>query len=325
MPSSAQTRHQLQRLLVRTGMVRTYEALRGLLRGQGVCILMGHRVLDDDDPQAGLQRSQLAELIECLQRRYRIVPLEEACRQLAAQVREPLIVLTFDDGYADNYRNMWPVIRACEVPATIFITTSFIGTRRRIWTLEVHDWLRRTPVPLAEPAEAVVGRLKRLPVAERETALAGLCRRLGVTPTEATDAERMMTAEELREIATDPLITIGAHTAHHEILSTVPPQQAQVEIAESAADLERLLGERPRVFAYPNGGRGDYTPEHVAMLQELGFEAAVTTMVGLNRPGGDPLQLWRMPFGTGECVQLAWRMSTLRHCHRGPVAPLAAD
>jgi len=307
-------KHQVQNFLVRSGVLRASQGLHGVLCGHGVLILMGHQVRDDDDPADGLRRGQLAALIEYLQQHYRIVSLEESYQRLTARVREPLVVLTFDDGYADNHRNAWPVLRAYGAPATVFVATGLTGTRERVWTLEVRDWLRHSAVALAEPPKAVLEYLKRLPHDEREVALQDLRRRLRVTPTEATDAERMMTAEELRELAADPLITLGAHTAHHEILSRLPVEQARREIAESVEALAQMTGQRPRCFAYPNGQPGDYGAEHIAMLRELGFEAAVTTVEGLNWPGGPPFELRRIPLGTGDVEQCMWRTSILAHC-----------
>lgn len=299
-----------QNLLVRSGLLRAAETLVGLMRGYGVRILYGHRVLDNGTAEEGLTREQFAEFVEYLQRHYRVVSLDEACQQLRSgrTIREPLVVLTFDDGYADNYRNAWPVLRELGAPATVFVTTGLIGTRQRLWTHEVRDWLRQQPDGWDETAEEVVTRLKRMPTAEREAAMEELRQKLGVIPTEATEEERMLSVEELRELAADPLITIGAHTVHHTSLSCVQRQEAWTEIAQSADQLAHLIGQRPKLFAYPDGTSEAFGARHVQMLRELGFVGAVTATEGANFPGADPFRLRRIALGTCGRGQMTWNI-----------------
>src|SRR5205814_8341026 len=90
----------------------------------------------------------------------------------------------------------------------------------------------------------------------------------------------MLTTEQLRGLR-DAGMEIGAHTVNHPILSRLPAVHARREIADSKARLEAILGERVSLFAYPNGKPGqDYLPEHVQLVREAGFDAAVSTHWG---------------------------------------------
>jgi peptidoglycan/xylan/chitin deacetylase (PgdA/CDA1 family) len=87
---------------------------------------------------------------------------------------------------------------------------------------------------------------------------------------------------------------IGGHTVNHPILARLPAAEARQEIAQGRAALEAALDAPVRVFAYPNGKPGqDYLPEHVDMVRELGFEAAVSTAWGVSRGAADWYQLPR--------------------------------
>lgn len=70
-----------------------------------------------------------------------------------------------------------------------------------------------------------------------------------------TAAERVMTAEELRELTREPLVTIGSHTVAHVHLGEVSAERAQRELFESKAQLEAALGRPVEHFSYPFGGR----------------------------------------------------------------------
>ena len=71
---------------------------------------------------------------------------------------------------------------------------------------------------------------------------------------------------------------IGAHTVSHPILATLDRATAFHEIAESKRTLEDIVDERVSLFAYPNGKpQTDYNAESVAVVRELGFDAAFST------------------------------------------------
>src|SRR5690606_27366994 len=89
-------------------------------------------------------------------------------------------------------------------------------------------------------------------------------------------------------------MSIGAHTMTHPILACVEPRVAKREIDDSRAALEALIGEKVRLFAYPNGKPSkDYTRAHVDMVRRLGFHGAVSTAMGAASHGADLLQVPR--------------------------------
>jgi peptidoglycan/xylan/chitin deacetylase (PgdA/CDA1 family) len=103
----------------------------------------------------------------------------------------------------------------------------------------------------------------------------------------------MMTTEQVRHLHASDM-EIGAHTVTHPILAQLDPERAGSEIRESKTHLEAITGGRVTLFAYPNGKPGrDYRREHVGMVRELGFEAAVSTARGVAHAASDPFQLPR--------------------------------
>lgn len=106
------------------------------------------------------------------------------------------------------------------------------------------------------------------------------------------DAE-MMGEEQVKELASDPLCTIGAHTCTHLHLGDLRPDSQQYEIASGKDDLEQFLGRSVRHFAYPYG---DYNKETLKIVRELGFETAVTTSGRQVRDDSRLLELDRVTF-----------------------------
>lgn len=101
----------------------------------------------------------------------------------------------------------------------------------------------------------------------------------------------MMGEEQVLALASDPLCTIGAHTCSHPHLDQLAEEDQRCEIADSKADLERLIGKTVRHFAYPYG---DYNEKTIQIVHELGFETAVTTSGCQVRNDAQLLELGRV-------------------------------
>jgi len=287
-------------LLTTAGLAGGARLLRRLLRRAfpgAVRVLYCHDVLPDSGrcPTSLLPSSRGRARVEGylhaaeferrllhLKRHYGFISLEQAIARLSGEERARgiRVLLTFDDGYRGVFDQGYPVLSRHGIPALICVATSEVGGPG-LWTDAVRNaagWL------VLAGADALVEKLKRLPDADRRCAVDDLCRRAGPA---IEQARRMLDWDELRRLASDPLIAIGAHTMTHPILSTQPDAEAEAEIAGSRREIERQLGIAPIAFAYPNGSAADFTPAHARMAQAAGFRVAFSTIPGLARPGCD--------------------------------------
>jgi peptidoglycan/xylan/chitin deacetylase (PgdA/CDA1 family) len=126
----------------------------------GSLILMYHRVNDvDSDPWAlCVQPNNFAEHLEVL--RKEAVPLSLQAFVRAHQERRlphRAVAVTFDDGYADNLFNAKPILERFEIPATIFVTSGYIGSKRELWWDELEQVLL-SPCALPETLQLTIGR-----------------------------------------------------------------------------------------------------------------------------------------------------------------------
>ena len=127
----------------------------------------------------------------------------------------------------------------------------------------------------------------------------------------------MMTPEQVQGLAQRGM-DVGAHTVSHPILTRLDPAAARQEIVANKEHLEQLLGGSVRLFAYPNGvPQQDYTAEHVQMVRDCGFAAAVTTAWGAATARSDRFQLPRFtPWDRSRLrsgARLAWNLSRKSH------------
>lgn len=284
-----------------------------LLSGGGrraPAILIYHRVLPEQDPlfPSEVYRAKFERQLTWLKSRFHVLPLLDAV-QLAAQGRLPArsACITFDDGYADNAEVALPVLQKHGLHASFFVATGFLDGGR-MWNDTVIETVRRAPGEVLDASSlglgrhavgnwaqrrqaigALIGQLKYLPMAQRLEQVGQVAQLAGVD----LPRDLMMSTEQLRQLHGAGM-AIGGHTVNHPILARLDLAEARSEIAQGKAALEAALDAPVRVFAYPNGKPGqDYLPEHVALVRELGFEAAVSTSWGVSRGATDWFQLPR--------------------------------
>ena len=316
---------QIRRLLYHMGLPDALRRRRDASRvSDSVYVLFGHRVTGPRDTR-GIPSDSLAALLGYLRSQFDVLAMTDAMERLQARGRSPRpgVVITFDDGFADNLQHLLPMLKAHRFPATVFVTSGTIGTRERLWFDEARRCIRETnasevqadfldqSLPLATPqqramaADAVVERMKAT-VARPAEAVARLRAALGVAERLCDDAERMLTREELAALAADPLVTIGAHTVTHPVLARLSPEDAAREVEDSRAALAEIVGYQPAFFAYPNGKPGDVAPATVEHLLASGWRGAFTTVPEAAQAGCDPMWIPRLPLGTGSAERLAW-------------------
>ena len=140
--------------------------------------------------------------------------------------------------------------------------------------------------------------LRPLSDAERRAALDSLREWTGV-PAPPCAAERPLSKPELRRMAGDGLVEIGAHTLTHPQLSALEPSRQGEEIRGSRRALQEAVGREVQSFAYPYGARSDYTRETTSLVRDAGFSGACTTVPGAVTSATDPFELPR--FHVEDC------------------------
>jgi peptidoglycan/xylan/chitin deacetylase (PgdA/CDA1 family) len=285
-------------------------------------VLGYHRVLEravDDvtscPPGMVVSRPMFERQIAWAARQYRMLDLDEileSCdrgRPLPARAG----LVTFDDGWRDNYTVAYPILRRMGVPAAVFVTTDFIGTRRAFWftplmesllqgkgrglqpgdgraagwpaeLAEELDRLASGPKPLrAGHLTPLVEALKRHPEARIEEMVSRLGTRLNGCGAANSPEAHFLTWDEVRELDRHGM-RAGSHTCSHRILTQLSDGEARQELRHSRQRLEQELGREVASIAFPNG---DYFPAHMAAAHEAGYRLFfVSTRVHPGGPAG---------------------------------------
>jgi peptidoglycan/xylan/chitin deacetylase (PgdA/CDA1 family) len=295
--------------------------LQNALAPGAATILMYHAVtktpLEVEDWSFVWQR-HFREQMRYLKKHCQVVPLRDIPQRVRAAARRPLVALTFDDGFQNNYGVALPILQELDLPATIFLATDFIGSDDTPWFCRINEALTLTSLTRldwdgeaydlsnrlrrAEAQARFQVRLKRFHHSELLERARQLITALGDRPGKPIPVGspyRMLAAAEVAEMARTKLIEFGAHTCSHAILSGLSPAERSREITASLAAVEGLTGAPCTLFAYPNGRAIDYGPCDVATLQERKIDVAVTTIAGPNDPAVPALEMRRYMIGAG--------------------------
>lgn len=302
----------------------TCEPLFGRLRkrklsGKAVVLMYHELAADDDDLEAWtvVKRRDFVRQMNYLRSKFDVVSLPQAIARMtrSGSSNRPVAVVTFDDGDRGNRDVLLPVVEELGLPVTIFIATRQIQDQEPYWfdrlinALQVDAPVTVTlPSPLAVTCvinetrgarnwgriEHLLSSLKKLEPTMRELVVDGVVKNIerqhrrtrGIAP---------LSVNDIKELADCPLITIGAHSHCHNILTQLDRQAAFESAARSKELLESWTGQRVSYFAYPNG---DFNDAVISAVVEAGFEAAVTTAP---RPWGKEEQPFALPrIGVGR-------------------------
>lgn len=259
-------------------------------------VLMYHRVLAEPDPLLpdepdGNRFSAQMDLVRSL---FRVVDLADGVAALqAGTLPARCAAITFDDGYRNNVEIAAPILQARGMTATFFVATGFLDGSA-MWNDIVIEAVRLAPERL-DLREIDLDQYALPDLAARRTVVDDLLTKLKYLDPEVrvrraqaiaevvglrAPLELMMTETAVRRLAAMGM-SLGGHSIGHPILKCLPDDMARREILGCKGHLERLLGAPVRTFAYPNGRPGmDYAAYHAQMVQQAGFEAAVSTAWG---------------------------------------------
>jgi peptidoglycan/xylan/chitin deacetylase (PgdA/CDA1 family) len=270
---------------------------RTILRKREICCLMLHRVLTEDDYQLSnsfrgitVRERTFAGLLEYLANSFQVLSVSALLDGHVGDAgsSKPSCLITFDDGWVDNYTTAFPLLRRYRLPATIFLVTDLVENGTRFWVERVNeawkDSQRRQPIRdcvlgTAQGVEGgaglleVVEYLKHLSAEQRESLLDTF---LGGSDKPPHDVDRMMTWDQAAEMSRSG-IEFGGHTKSHPLLTFESDDRVSRELLQSKQMIESQLGAPARAFAYPNGDWNDRVRKKV---QEAGYECAFSVSTG---------------------------------------------
>ena len=278
-------------------------------------IFLYHRIAAPRlDPFAlAVRENWFQDHLDILKSHCQLVSLDEILRSGTAN-SSILAAITFDDGYTDNLITASPILRLAGIPATFFICTGCLGDERGFWWDRLasavaaadtvspefesmkNAWLMddlTSPEARRKATLKIAGRLQRMRPLHRDRVVADLENVLLAGGSGKAESCQVLDEAGVRELGSQPLVQIGAHSHNHPMLSILTREEQLDEIDRSAAKLQEITGTRPRFVAYPYGGEQDYNSDSYRAAREAALEAAFVNHAAPFDPNGQPYRVPR--------------------------------
>jgi len=238
--------------------------------------------------------------IRLLKRHTRCVTLDDviALVEHRAVAREPWSLVTFDDGYRDNYEHAFPILRSQGVQGVFFLPTSFINSSRLPWWDAIAYMVKNCrkaklalsyPYPMEFSCENdslrdVIRQILSIystPGVDGDLYMKGLKQACGITPPDKDGERCFLTWAEVAQMAAAGM-ALGAHSHRHEIMSKLTPEEQYREALQCKHSIEQHAGREVQAFAYPVGIRTSFSADTVLALKRAGYRAAFSFYGGVN-------------------------------------------
>jgi peptidoglycan/xylan/chitin deacetylase (PgdA/CDA1 family) len=303
---------------------------------RGVLILNYHRIGDArhsllDRNLWSATTEEFDQQIRTIIRDFDIIGLNELDTALHER-RGRSVMITFDDGYLDNYTEAFPVLKSHRASATFFITTGFLDVPQIPWWDEIAWMVRSCKLPHL-PQNAWTGGPLPFDEPDREQAIRRMLMAYKILEGTSTDEfmkffadkletgrapthighELWMTWSMIREMSQSRMF-FGGHTVNHPILANLSPAAQDFEIGECRRRLMQEVGGPIDAFSYPVGGQTSFNQATRDALTKHGYRWAFTYVGGIASSSRlDPYAIQRSAVESDTVRPVFRAMLTLPH------------
>lgn len=299
-----------------------------LLNKNKIIVLMYHGVSAENVPKSVVENydgkqvfvKKFERQLRYLLNRYHLLTLDEFCDFVSKKKKLPenSLLLTFDDGYLNNYEVLFPVLKKYGVPATVFICPGLIGKNNPNWPdmlewavvacekKELHfDYAGKNYLfSLNSPAQkksAIIEMKKILitiPSPKRKIIVTELIKSLDVRKGYSFNYQ-LMDWEQIKKMQS--LVCFGSHSLTHPILPVESVETVNKELIQSKKIIEKTLKRPVRAFAYPNGIYDENVKRAAA---NAGYGCAFTVGWGKVTSSSDTFSLRRIPVSGNDSLSI---------------------
>jgi peptidoglycan/xylan/chitin deacetylase (PgdA/CDA1 family) len=251
-----------------------------LIRGKGA-ILNYHRVLpankiDNSLVNISVSVKNFNNQINYLKNNYDIISLDNLLLHLKSKSNEFKVVITFDDGYKDNFNYAYPILERFNAPAIIYVITKFINNKFVPWWIKLDHFIKNCKININKKAKFNFFKknllfIDQLNVEKKLSSIIGKNNKLNY-------GKIFLDQKEIQYLSEQQLITIGSHSHSHYNFSQLTQKQILTELKISKSILEKIIKKKILHFSYPYGGCENINFKYYKLLENLGYLSAVTTI-----------------------------------------------
>lgn len=277
-----------------------------LFKHKQLIIFNYHRIYDKfletkfDERVFGLSIQEFEKQVKFLKKHTTILSEDELIHQVETRkpFGKPCSMITFDDGYIDNYELAYPILKELNVPATFFIPTEAIEKRYVGWwdliayfikstnkkTIEVDG--KRIKFQTDQEKKVIIDELLKFVKTVEESKSIQLIDSLSEQcevpfPSHEDKSSQIMTWDQIREVHANN-ISIGSHSHTHRVLKTIDEKEQLKELEESKKILENELNAPINSISYPVGGYDAFTKKTRELAKQVGYKVAYSFGTGFN-------------------------------------------
>ena len=283
-------------------VTRAYRILEPYFQGDGA-ILMFHRVCPSQPDKQRMSSTTSLEvspeyleaIIVCLKKlNYDIISLDQLHERLMSNFStKPFVCFTFDDGYIETYEIAYPILKKHNIPFAIYVTNSFPDETAILWWYALEDLLLQSEKVKFEYNNHKYSYQSKSP--EQKTDAFNAIRSVILIQPQYEVANFMetlledsdisienyrslaMTWNQVVELSSDPLVTIGVHTVNHLNLRQLSEDEVEQEITTSKQEIEAKIGKVADHFSYPYGSPDEASRREFDIVKRCNFKTGTTT------------------------------------------------
>jgi len=267
-------------------------------------VLNYHRIEDSRSAKAHFKPNisatpqMFSKQLDYLKENYNVISLNQIMRWISGHWNLPRnsALITFDDGYLDNYTNAFPELKSRNFPAVIFLTSGFIGQsipfywdllaycfnftkKDNLFLSQVGQWSWENDDQKMRIAYKVIEELKKFSEDDKQYLVDKILDNLETPIPDGLFSNLFLSWDQVREMV-DGNIEMGSHTVNHPILTKISFDSAMNELILSKNMIQKEINQEVDSFAYPNGRLGDFDNNIIVHAKNLGFKTAFTLIPG---------------------------------------------
>lgn len=279
------------------------------LRNRAV-VLMYHRILNEEDMAATpttsgiiVSKKTFQKHVKFLTRYFNIIDYEAFSNSIKNHTpfRNKTCLITFDDGWYDNFTTALPILKSHNCPALIFLPTNYIGTGEQFWQEKLTSLLKTavdnipatnnlldsikytskihgTAIDKKDTISLFVSSLKEQSennIRKIISDIASQLKKLSISLPENTN-DKFINWKQAKQMNKSGF-TIGSHAVSHRLLDRLSEDELEFELVKSKELLEEKLSTTISTIAYPNGNHSETTK---SATRNAGYKTGFSTNPG---------------------------------------------
>lgn len=270
-----------------------------------VLCLLYHRVniIDDKIFNLAVTPEHFKEQMNYIKNNYNILKFDDDWNR----GEDNAVVVTFDDGYADNFIYALPILEKEKVPATVFVSTGYVSSNKEYWWDELtrlltmdknypykftlndalysYSWETDTIGKRLELIKSLHWLLRMEPDYRLAFEWFEQIKKWADIDDTARTENLPVSLRQLMRLSDSEYITLGAHTVNHISLGALTKEQQEYEIGESIRLLSKYTKRSIDTFSFPFGAAADYNIDTIDLCKKYGIKKAATTNASIWKSG----------------------------------------